>query len=342
MSLLALLSNHIKLLNPRRSEEDEHTLIEKGRLTKSKVGDLFASATSDTSKRKLVKQDGQPQYQPVNKKPKSTVPSGLLPDASVSHMNLTTPFTRTTKTPTMKNSMLAEDPDFSSRYGGIMDSDFAESSPPPVMEKAGITKITCGAPTIKLEGMETVQTAVRGCPWAIRRKEVYNQNHLPAGTIISWKTYLIPSWRDLAGTQINAWHTTLPKLCDELKEIWDIVYPSQTQEIIELDGPIFSMWHGNIGHAILLFVNKYMKEYLDDVDVRATHATFMKGDTIQIPFAWKEHPLSAEELQAECTFTFWVTGISTADDEKCKEEAKFSEDNWGMKFSMITSLSFVT
>jgi hypothetical protein len=28
------------------------------------------------------------------------------------------------------------------------------------------------------------------------------------------------------------------KLRDELKEIWDIIYPFRTQEIIELDGPI--------------------------------------------------------------------------------------------------------
>ncbi|KAF8808516.1 hypothetical protein BYT27DRAFT_7255446 [Phlegmacium glaucopus] len=109
---------------------------------------------------------------------------------------------------------------------------------------------------------------------------------------------------------------------------------------------------------------------------------FMKGDTIQIPFAWKEHPLSAKDPQvfkglflsdfvleglaahfnmtstvcpelqvdsepcgalavatvaAECAFTFWVTGISTADDEKRKEEAKFSEDNWGP-----STLSYIT
>ncbi|KAF8803205.1 hypothetical protein BYT27DRAFT_7226078 [Phlegmacium glaucopus] len=79
-----------------------------------------------------------------------------------------------------------------------------------------------------------------------------------------------------------------------------------------------------------------MKGYLDD-DAHATHTTFMKGDTIQIPFAWKEHPLSAEEPQAERTFTFWVTGISTADDEKCKEEAKFSKDNWGP-----STMSYIT
>jgi hypothetical protein len=44
-------------------------------------------------------------------------------------------------------------------------------------------------------------------------------------------------------------------------------------------------------------------------------------------------------LQAERAFTFWVTGISTADDEKRKEEAKFSEDNWGPStLSYITSV----
>ena len=86
-----------------------------------------------------------------------------------------------------------------------------------------------------------METAVGGRPRAIRRKEVYNQNHLPPGTLASWKTHLIPAWRDLAGTRVNAWHTTLPELCDELKEIWDIVYPFRMQEIIELDGPIFSV-----------------------------------------------------------------------------------------------------
>jgi len=38
-----------------------------------------------------------------------------------------------------------------------------------------------------------------------------------------------------------------------------------------------------------------------------------------------------------------VTGNSTADDEKHKEEAKFSEDNWGPStLSYITSVSNLT
>ena len=40
-----------------------------------------------------------------------------------------------------------------------------------------------------------------------------------------------------------------------------------------------------------------MKDYLNDVDARAVHATFMKGDTVQTPFAWKDHPLSIEDPQ---------------------------------------------
>jgi len=48
-------------------------------------------------------------------------------------------------------------------------------------------------------------------------------------------------------------------------------------------------------------------------------------------------------LQAERTFTFWVTGNSTANDEKRKEEAKFSKDNWGLStLSYITSVSNLT
>ena len=37
---------------------------------------------------------------------------------------------------------------------------------------------------------------------------------------------------------------------------------------------------------------------------------------------------------------FWVTGNSTTDDEKHKEEAKFSEDNWGpstLSYIMLVS-----
>ncbi|KAF8958629.1 hypothetical protein BDZ97DRAFT_1612271, partial [Flammula alnicola] len=162
-----------------------------------------------------------------------------------------------------------------------------------------------------------------------------------------------------------------------------------------LDGPIFVVaiqcwyeWRGNIGRAVLLFVNEYMQEYSDDIDACAAHATFMKGDAVKVPFAWKKHPLSAEEPQvfkglflsdfvleglaahfnmtstvcpelqvdsepcgtlavamvaAERAFTFWVTGNSTANDEKHKEEAKFSEDNWGPStLSYITSVSNVT
>jgi len=194
---------------------------------------------------------------PVAKKSKPALPSGLLPDASVSRVNLTTQFAKSTKVPTTRTSTPADDPNFSSRYGGILDSDMAESSPPMVMAKTAkkkvshpdfleytltisqsIAKINRGAPAVKLEAMET---PVGGRPRAIRRKEIYNQTHLPPGTLALWKTHLIPAWRDLAGTRVNAWHTTLPELCDELKEIWDIIYPSRTQEIIELDGPIFGV-----------------------------------------------------------------------------------------------------
>jgi hypothetical protein len=101
-----------------------------------------------------------------------------------------------------------------------------------------IAKINRGAPAVKLEAMET---PVGGRPRAIRRKEIYNQTHLPPGTLALWKTHLIPAWRDLAGTRVNAWHTTLPELRDELREIWDMIYPSRTQEVIELDGPIFGV-----------------------------------------------------------------------------------------------------
>jgi len=40
-----------------------------------------------------------------------------------------------------------------------------------------------------------------------------------------------------------------------------------------------------------------MKDYSNDADARAVHATFMKGDTVKIPFAWKDHPLSTEDPQ---------------------------------------------
>ena len=39
-------------------------------------------------------------------------------------------------------------------------------------------------------------------------------------------------------------------------------------------------------------------------------------------------------------FTFWVTGNFTADDEKPKEEAKFSRDNWGL--SMLGYITLVS
>jgi hypothetical protein len=49
-----------------------------------------------------------------------------------------------------------------------------------------------------------------------------------------------------------------------------------------------------------------MKDYSNDVDARAVHATFMKGDTVRIPFAWKDHPLSTEDPQVShshpCSF----------------------------------------
>jgi hypothetical protein len=36
-----------------------------------------------------------------------------------------------------------------------------------------------------------------GRPRAIGKKEVYNQGHLPDGTLLAWKTHVIAAWRDL-------------------------------------------------------------------------------------------------------------------------------------------------
>ncbi|KIK00494.1 hypothetical protein K443DRAFT_100266, partial [Laccaria amethystina LaAM-08-1] len=134
-------------------------------------------------------------------------------------------------------------------------------------------------------------------------------------------------------------------------------------------------WRSNIARAVLFSVNADMENFSEDVDARAAHATWMKGDTDRIPFTWKDHPMSAEEPQvykglfmsyfmlvglathfnmtssvcpelevdskphgalaiatvgAEHAFKFWVTGVSTAGIADRKEEAKFSEDNWGV------------
>jgi hypothetical protein len=42
----------------------------------------------------------------------------------------------------------------------------------------------------------------------------------------------------------------------------------------------------------------YMEEFSDDVDARAAHAIWMKGDSDRIPFSWQNHPMSAEDPQA--------------------------------------------
>ena len=86
-----------------------------------------------------------------------------------------------------------------------------------------------------------MEAAIGGRPHAIRKKEVYNQMHLPEGTLQAWKTHIIPAWRDFAGSQENPWHTTTPELCDDLKEIWDIVYPTRAHQVIDMDGPIFNV-----------------------------------------------------------------------------------------------------
>jgi hypothetical protein len=62
-------------------------------------------------------------------------------------------------------------------------------------------------------------------------------------------------------------------------------------------------WRANIGRAVLLFVDEYMKDYSNDVDARAVHATFMEGDTVKITFAWKDHPLFAEDPQVSHSYS---------------------------------------
>ena len=116
MASRVLLSNRVELSNPRRNEE----MIENGGLVESKMGDLFASATSDTSKRKLVTKAPifslcscslislpfhiHHSLRPVAKKSKPALPLGLLPDASVSCVNLTTQLANSTKAPTTRTS----------------------------------------------------------------------------------------------------------------------------------------------------------------------------------------------------------------------------------------------
>ena len=48
-------------------------------------------------------------------------------------------------------------------------------------------------------------------------------------------------------------------------------------------------------------------------------------------------------VQAECAFKFWITGVSTASIPDHKEEAKFSEDNWGVStVDYINSINKLT
>jgi hypothetical protein len=48
-------------------------------------------------------------------------------------------------------------------------------------------------------------------------------------------------------------------------------------------------------------------------------------------------------VQAERAFKFWVTGVSTAGIADRKEEAKFSEDNWGVStMDYIKSINKLT
>lgn len=389
-----------KAVKPKKKRGDQRALIEQSRLTNNKMGDLFAATALDTSKRKLINQDAQLENQPASKKIKPALPSGLLPAGSASRVNPSFKFSKPSnlpKTPAVKKPVAAHDPDFTSRYGGILDSELVDSAPPVAMEKAkgkrpNIAKIHFNAPAAKIEAMEAV---MGGRPRAVRKKEIYNQTHLPEGTLQAWKTHIISAWRDFAGAQENPWNTTMPELCDDLKEIWDIVYPTRAHQVIVMDGPIFTVatqrwyeWRSTIGRAVLLAVNVYMEEFSDDVDARAAHAIWMKGDDDTIPFTWKDHPLSAEEPQVfkglflsyfvlvglaahlnmtssvcpelevdseprgalviatvgvERAFNFWITGISTAGDPDRKEDAKFSEDNWGLStLGYIDSISKLT
>ncbi|KAF8958619.1 hypothetical protein BDZ97DRAFT_2046850 [Flammula alnicola] len=148
-----------------------------------------------------------------------------------------------------------------------------------------------------------MEVALSGRPRAIKkeRKEVYTQNDLPPGTLKAWKEHIIPAWRNFAGCQENPWNTSGLELCDELREIWDMVHPRNPQPI-DADCPIFVVavqrwyeWRGSISRAVQVAVDTYMAEYSEDPTVRAAHASFMKGNSERIPFAWRFHPCSSEE-----------------------------------------------
>jgi len=96
--------------------------------------------------------------------------------------------------------------------------------PPPGLPIATINR---GVPAVKLEAMET---PVGGHPWDIRRKEIYNQTHLPPGTFALWKTphtRLARSRMAHKSSRVTWWV--------------EMGCQSRTQEIIELDGAIFGV-----------------------------------------------------------------------------------------------------
>ena len=81
------------------------------------------------------------------------------------------------------------------------------------MFSQNIAQINRNAPGAKIEAMEAV---IGGCPRAIQKKEVYNQMHLPEGTLQAWKTHIIPAWRDFASAQENPWHTVVRRFEGDL------------------------------------------------------------------------------------------------------------------------------
>ncbi|KIJ92059.1 hypothetical protein K443DRAFT_13904 [Laccaria amethystina LaAM-08-1] len=106
-----------------------------------------ASLASDTSKRKLINQEAQPENQPASKKTKPALPSGLL---------------NPPKTPAVKNPVAAHDPNFSSRYGGIFDSELADSALPAVVEKAQGKRQPVPSPPSLPQSPSTFPTSLLG------------------------------------------------------------------------------------------------------------------------------------------------------------------------------------
>lgn len=151
---------------------------------------------------------------------------------------------------------------FSSKYGGLDDAtEDREKAPEHGQSKKGkgqVSTLTETRPLLSFPAQQSIAKIVPNAPkvklepvaGAIRRrrrrsadegqegKKHASHSDLPNGSLGQWQSLLMPAWKNYAASVENVWDTSDDALCDELQDLWDLVFP-HIPWVVRTDEPVY-------------------------------------------------------------------------------------------------------